>query len=274
MIDRMRLVYDKAHSASFNMAADETLLMMALERKSPPTLRFYRWEKPTVSIGFFQNTRKEINLDKIIEKGMDFVRRPTGGRAVLHWKEVTFCLTIPTVGKGLWEIFRRVHEAIGSGLREAGINAGVEPADRHKIFSDESATDRSAACFASPSRYELLLNGKKVAGTAQKQVKDHILIHGSIPIISTYDSLYEVLVFSDEDSREKAYEKALQKMTSIYSETGIEYSYDELTKHIASGFISEWNCRLEESSLNAEELCMIDEQETEKYKNPAWLFRK
>jgi lipoyl(octanoyl) transferase len=274
MVETMRLIYDSDRSASFNMAADETLLMTAIEEISPPTLRFYRWQNPTVSIGFFQSVSKEIDLDKIREKGMDFVRRPTGGRAVLHWKEVTFCLTIPTEKRGLWEIFQLVHEAIGAGLRKAGIKAAVSPADRDKLFAEDSETDRSSACFASPSRYELLLNGKKVAGTAQKQLKDHILIHGSIPIKSTYDSLYEVLIFPDDITRDKAYRNALKKMTSIYDETGKEYSYDELTKHIASGFEMNWNCKFEEEYFTDDELLRINNLETEKYKNPDWLFRK
>jgi lipoyl(octanoyl) transferase len=274
MVEKLRLIYDNARSASFNMAADETLLEMSTEDKSPSTLRFYRWLNPTVSIGFFQSIRKEIDLNRIKEKGMDFIRRPTGGRAVLHWKEITFCLTIPSKGKGLWEIFRLVHEAVGAGLRKAGINAGVEPAERDELFDTNSEMDRTAACFASPSRYELLLDGKKIAGTAQKLVKDHILIHGSIPIISTYHDLFEVLIFPDNESREQAYKSALKKMTSLHDATGKDYSFDELTGIIASGFADQWKCQLEEGNFSDEELLRISELERDKYKNPEWLFRK
>lgn len=254
----MRLIFDNPHSAQFNMAADETLLKELIGGGSPPTLRLYSWEKPAVSIGYFQKA-DEIDLDALTKRDWAFVRRPTGGRAVLHWKEVTFCVTMNTEGRGLWEIFRLVHEAIGTGLRRAGINALVLPAqaDQEKC--------RTASCFASPSRYELTLNGKKVAGTAQKQVRDFMLVHGSIPLISTYRELFEVLRFPDDEARETALEKALEKMTSIHEETGIEFAFDELAQKIVEGFSENWKGDLVEERFRPEEISAIKTLSKEKY---------
>jgi lipoate-protein ligase A len=243
----MRLIHPAgAFNGCRNMAADQALLNSLLSGASPPTLRFYRWEKPTVSTGYFQKTA-QLNLPGIERRGWDLVRRPTGGRAVLHWKEVTFSAVFPTGGRNLWEIFRHVHLAIGAGLQKAGIPALVLPA------RCQGAPGHNPACFASPSRFELTLNGRKVAGTAQKMVRDCILVHGSIPIESTYRELYDVIPFPGDAARKAALDKAMEKMTSIQEGTGNIYDFDSLCTFIREGFQKEWEVEFEEGDFTRDE---------------------
>jgi len=239
--NKIRIIFDGARTAEFNMACDESFLIRLSEGLASPTLRFYAWEKPTVSYGYFQDPEKIIDFNRLKEYGFTSVRRPTGGRAVLHWKEVTFCITIPTDGESLQEIFKNIHLGLCEGLKKIGIPAEVVP--YRTSPSDFESTpqadgkNRTASCFASPSRFELSINGKKAAGTAQKQLKGFLLAHGSIPIKSTYRELFDVLKFPDEETRNTLYEKARKKMTSIFDETGREFTFNEIAHAAADGII-------------------------------------
>lgn len=267
-IDTLRIINDGIHRGTFNMAADEALLIELMKDADSPTLRFYQWENPTLSLGYFQKI-KEINIKRCEAKGYDIVRRPTGGRAVLHWDEVTFCLVIPAFKKGLWEIFKSIHDALGSGLNMMGISARVMPVKKY----GQGTHHRTSACFASPSRYELTLNGKKIAGTAQKKVGGYMLAHGSIPIKSKFKYLFEVLNFRSNEEREIAYENAVTKMTSLYDEMGVDYLFKDICNALISGFEKNWGCKVYEDNFKPSEIKLISGIEDEKYNNPEWLYR-
>ncbi|MGA9352036.1 MAG: hypothetical protein WBW48_25020, partial [Anaerolineae bacterium] len=104
-----------------NMAIDEAILWAVAEGKSPPTLRFYGWEPPCLSIGFSQSMEGEVDVDKCLESGIGFVRRPTGGRAILHADELTYSVvapqTEPRVAGGVIESYRRLSLGLIAGLR-------------------------------------------------------------------------------------------------------------------------------------------------------------
>ena len=269
-MNKIRLIRDGVYSGAINMAIDEAILTELVRGESLPTLRFYRWEIPTISLGYFQKLR-EFDLELIKEKKLDLVRRPTGGRAVLHWEEVTFCLTIPAENRGLWDIFRSIHEAIGRGLNISGIPAKVLPVLKEPEEISGRKSLRTAACFASPSRYELTLNGKKIAGSAQKKYGDFMLIHGSIPIKPNFKTLFDVLIFPDEESRIKAYETAMTKMTSLWDETGIEYDFTALTDAIISGFAEEWRSEIVDGNFSEPEWEIIHKLKNNKYGTRQWL---
>ncbi len=272
-MNTIRLIKDGIFDGSTNMAIDEALLTQLVNGESLPTLRFYRWKKPTVSLGYFQKL-KEFNLDIIKEKQLDIVRRPTGGRAVLHWEEVTFCLNIPSGNRGLWDIFKSIHEAIGKGLNILGIPAKVLPMSIETDEEPGGKSLRTSACFASPSRYELTLNGKKIAGSAQKKFGDFMLIHGSIPIKSNFRTLFDLLTFPDEESRISAYKTAMAKMTSLLDETGSEYNFETLTEAIITGFADKWESKITEEDFSEMEWELIHRLSREKYGTRQWLERK
>lgn len=269
-MNRIRLIRDGIYAGSCNMAIDEALLVQLVKGESLPTLRFYRWEKPTVSLGYFQKLR-EFNLERIGAMNLDIVRRPTGGRAVLHWDEVTFCLTIPTKNQGLWDIFRGIHEAIGRGLNILGIPAKVLPVLKNSEEKSNGGSLRTSACFASPSRYELTLNGKKIAGSAQKKYGDFMLIHGSIPIKPNFRMLFNVVNFPDEESRTRAYESGITKMTSLFDEMGRDYDFEVISDAIVSGFEEKWESEIKEGKFSEAEWEEIHKLNKEKYGTKKWI---
>lgn len=270
-MENLRLIIEDKNSAAYNMAADQALLEGLLKGISPPTLRFYQWEKPTVSVGYFQSVKQDLDVFKIKNNGWDIIRRPTGGRAVLHWKEITFCIVFDSGGKSLWDVFKSVHQVLGKGLQTVGINAAVSRAGENR---DTVNRLKTPSCFASPSRYELTVNGKKIAGTAQKQVRGVMLIHGSIPIESTYKELYDVMRFSTEKQRKKAYSQGMEKMTSIKDETGRVYSHEELYYHLATAFRNDWRHEMSAGEYRAFEKMDINRLRCELYENQEWVYKK
>ena len=116
------------------MAIDEAILWAVAEGKSPPTLRFYGWEPPCLSIGYSQSMEGEVDVDKCREVGVDFVRRPTGGRAILHADELTYSVVAsqsePRVAGGVIESYRRLSAGLVAGLRGLGVEASQALAPR------------------------------------------------------------------------------------------------------------------------------------------------
>ncbi|KHF31133.1 Octanoyltransferase LipM [Anoxybacillus sp. BCO1] len=114
-------------SPAFNMALDEALLEWHSEGHFPPTIRFYGWNPPTLSIGYFQKVEKEIDMDAVKKYGLGFVRRPTGGRGVLHDKELTYSVIVseahPAMPQTVTEAYRVISQGILEGFRFLGLDA-------------------------------------------------------------------------------------------------------------------------------------------------------
>ncbi len=156
------LPFGKADAVE-NMAVDEAVLREAIRKRVPPTLRFYSWRTPTVSIGYFQRARREIDLEACRRLGIDFIRRPTGGKAVLHDREVTYAVIAgadhPLFPPDILRSFRVISGCIARGLLAIGIKAEMKAEGR--AAADESLR---TSCFSSPSRYELLVKAGRYAG--------------------------------------------------------------------------------------------------------------
>ena len=160
---------DSSRSAALNMAIDEALLKIA----SRPTIRFYRWDHPATSFGYFGK------FSEAEHAGRDTVRRWTGGGVVHHGNDLTYCLVIPVAdvafGASAMEIYEKVHCALRDTLIELGQHAVV--ADYGTNISDQGE------CFANPVRADVMLNGRKIAGAAQRRTKRGLLQQGSIQAI-------------------------------------------------------------------------------------------
>jgi lipoate-protein ligase A len=176
--------------------------------------------------------------------------------------------------RGLWEIFRSIHECIGEGLNNIGIPAKVLPITVEDYSESNGGKKHNPACFASPSRYELTLNGKKIAGSAQKKYGEFMLIHGSIPIMPNFDKLFAILDFSDEAARKKSLQKALSKMTCLFDEMNQNYESIEIEKAIANGFSTQWGCMAAAGDYSAEEIRIAENLRETKYGNSSWTYRK
>ena len=150
-----------------NMALDEALLRCALERKDA-SLRFYTWSEPTLSLGYFQN-----HTDR--RPGVAWVRRPTGGDAILHHHELTYCLALPAGSP--WHTSEswlcRMHHAIGAALRLLGVNTNA-------VVCGEEQRIGPFLCFQHQTPADLRITGHKVVGSAQRRPHGAMMQHGSI----------------------------------------------------------------------------------------------
>lgn len=186
-----RLVVDDDCAGSWNMALDEALLVSCI-RGGLPTLRLYRWSRPTVSLGYFQ-PYDAVNVRYCTEHNIDIVRRPTGGRAVLHGHDLTFSIVLPE--SELPERYRSVrasHYWLMCGIRESLRSLGI-PAE---IGSSESRTGttalRTADCFAHIADCDLHAHDSKVVGAAQVRKSGVLLEQGSIPYTTPFKGFERV----------------------------------------------------------------------------------
>jgi lipoyl(octanoyl) transferase len=153
------------------MATDHALLERAAT-SGEAVLRIYAWARPTLSFGMHERAR--VTPDALAAYGVDVVRRPTGGRALLHDREVTYSITTPAAGIGLGESYRAINALLLAALRKLGVQA-TEANRRARATAPDGA-----ACFAEPNAGELVVGGRKLVGSAQRRDQDALLQHGSI----------------------------------------------------------------------------------------------
>jgi len=171
---RWRLLQSPPLAAAENMALDEALLERA-RVTAEATLRVYTWLRPTLSLGRNQAARGVYSPEAAAALGVDVVRRPTGGRAVLHAREVTYAVAAPTApGEPLGAAYARVNRVLLDGLRRLGVDAHLaEPAGRAPLPT-------GAPCFETPVEGEIVVGGRKLVGSAQYREDGAFLQHGSI----------------------------------------------------------------------------------------------
>jgi lipoate-protein ligase A len=188
MTPHWRLLVTPPASGVENMALDEALMDRARET-GEWTLRVYSWSAPTLSLGRNQTARGRYDLERIRERGLAVVRRPTGGRAILHYREVTYSVTAPTASAGeLGESYRRINRLLLGGLGALGVGAAVAAPARRAISPGMSP------CFDEPAAGELVVEGRKLAGSAQWRIDGALLQHGSILLADDQSSLAELAV--------------------------------------------------------------------------------
>src|SRR5690625_3593316 len=147
------------------MAIDEKLLTWHSEGKIPPTLRFYRWSNPSLSIGHFQNVGKTIDLKGIKKHNCQIVRRLTGGSAVLHDDELTYSLVVSEKHPSIPTSIREAYYALSKGIVQGYKNLGIQV--EYATPEKEVGLDKTAVCFEKLAYYEMVVDGKKISGNAQ-----------------------------------------------------------------------------------------------------------
>ncbi len=162
-----------------NMAIDEALL--GLDPDHPVVVRFYDWDPPGLSLGYFQR-RSEFPPQRVRELGALLTRRTTGGGAILHKGEITFSIAgaddrEPFAGP-VKDSYHAIHLALAAGLAALGVGAGL----RHDQQIDQEEGDAAGRCFYSVTSYDLLAEGRKLVGSAQRRKGGRVLHHGSIPL--------------------------------------------------------------------------------------------
>ncbi len=266
-----------ARSPAYNMALDEALLYWHSEGKIPPTIRFYTWDPPTLSIGYFQKVEKEINLDKVREYGLGFVRRPTGGRSVLHDKELTYSVIVseahPDMPKSVTEAYRVISQGILEGFKLAGLDAYFA-IPRTEEERNELKRPRSSVCFDAPSWYELVVEGRKVAGSAQTRQKGVILQHGSIILDIDEKMLFDLFRFPNERVRERMQRNFKNKAVAINELRKEPLSLTEAKDIFRRGFEKGLNISLTPYTLSEREEEEVLRIARERYESDAWNFRR
>ena len=224
------LEIDNPRSGAENMSRDAKRLAEAAAGKIPPLLRFFDWSAPTVTIGYGQ-PRGQIDRERCAADGVEVAVRPTGGRAVLHWDEITYSIVFPAghpiTAESVLESYRRISGALISGLEELGVFA--------ELTRGEPGAGRTPSCFSSASRYEVAVAGKKLVGSAQRRKGGALLQQGSLPLGPEYSRLGRYLTGSRD------IEEAALKSTSLGEVMGILPHRREIIAALVRGFEKEFN---------------------------------
>lgn len=260
----------------YNMAMDEALLNFVSRGEIDPVIRFYTWNPATLSIGYFQRLQKEIDIDKVKEKGYGLVRRQTGGRGVLHDKELTYSVIVPESHPNMASTVTEAYKIISQGLLEGFKNLGFETyfaIPRSKEERDKLKQPRSSVCFDAPSWYELVVEGRKIAGSAQTRQKGVILQHGSILQDIDIDDLFDMFIFKNERLKAKMKENFVQKAVAINDISNQHITLNEMENAFKSGFKKGLNIDFKPLELTEKQKEEVQELE-EKYRSEAWMYRK
>ena len=267
-----RLLNAGSADGATNMAIDEAILTAVAEGKSQPTLRFFAWEPPCLSIGYNQAMMDEIDITRCQQAGVDVVRRPTGGRAILHTDELTYSIVVPQgeprVAGGVVESYRRLSAGLVRGLRLLGVDV-VQAGAGHGQNADVSA-----ACFDAPSAYEVTAGGKKLVGSAQVRRREAVLQHGTLPLQGDIMRICGYLVVPSEERREELRRELRVRATSLELVLGRVIPLVQVAEALVRGFSEALNLYLELGKLSQHELALVQQLRREKYTSEAWNFRK
>jgi lipoate-protein ligase A len=174
-----RFLLDGPHEGAFNMAVDEAIFLSAAENSGRATVRLYGFDPPTVSIGFRQELAQAVDVARCLDLGVDCVRRPTGGRVLLHQHELTYSVAAPASGvfRGLG--VRAVYNAVSGAIRHALTGLGI-PLDPPAARSGQREPGLDLPCLALASAHEVTSGGRKVVASSQRRGRRIFLQHGSI----------------------------------------------------------------------------------------------
>jgi lipoyl(octanoyl) transferase len=269
-----RLLDTGVNNAFYNMAVDEAVMKAHREGLVPPTIRFYQWSPPGLSLGYFQKAGKEIDDNACKRHNIDIVRRLTGGRAILHDDELTYSIVISEESNYLplsvIKSYKIISEGIMIGLNRLGIKAEMKAVDENK----KAPKGISAACFDAPSWYEIVVDKKKLVGSAQTRQQGIILQHGSILFTIDVDRLYELLKMPDNRVRERMKQYFLEKATALNLVSTEDIDINKLKNELIKGWEATFNIKLLPAELIDREIEWIIELEKEKYQSYDWNFKR
>ncbi len=236
------------------MAVDEALSLCVTQ--GPPVLRFYCFRPPALSVGRFQPTGEAFRFDDIARDRIGFVRRPTGGQAVLHDNELTYAVILAKSHLTVFrkrQVYRFISRCLLQGLRNLGITASFS--------STRIGGPRNPDCFATTGEYEIVgVEGRKIVGSAQYSTRAFCLQHGSIRISPPAKEVTNYLtIISNRDGR---------RCSNLEEELQRPVTYDEAVDSFYRGFAAA--VELAPSALNAEETELADKLKECKYSRDAW----
>jgi lipoate-protein ligase A len=277
---KWRFVHTGVADAAYNMAVDEALLLSVSSGCSLPVLRFYRWQPAAMSIGCFQKSNAEINIRALQDCGYDFVRRPTGGRAVFHDCELTYSIIVSEadeqIPRTVNEAYRVLSEGLLLGFQNIGLAAEMVRLNEKGKKQDEESM-RTAACFDAPSWYELVVEGRKIAGSAQTRQKGVLLQHGSILLELDINRYVQMLQVSERVSAERLTKKLSDHAVAINDlrrQKGMSsMQIDDLERPFLEGISEALHIEWVVDQLTENERLIATQLVQNKYASADWNFR-
>jgi lipoate-protein ligase A len=257
-----RLLVTEATDGATNMAVDEAIWRSRQAGTSPPTLRFFAWDPPTVSLGYGQPLDEAVSVEAAHRHGVGIVRRPTGGSAIYHdgpERELTYTVVATNDDLGvttdLLEAYRWVSRALAAGLRALGVAVDVVAAPRAPGVAP-------AFCFARTGRYEIELGGRKLVGSAQRRRGRCFLQHGSV-LLGVDEPRLRALFPTTPDP--------MATMATLESALGRRPAFMEVADALRAGFESEHGLALKADGLSEAERADVERLVTDRYATESWL---
>ncbi len=265
------IVEAQPRAGAANMAVDEAIAQAVARGAVPPTLRFYRWDPPTVSLGRHQPLA-DVDRAAIQARGYDLVRRPTGGRAILHVDELTYSVAAPgdepRMQGGVMDAYLRLSQGLLAGLQLLGVAADKAPGHAR------AGKSPSAACFQVPSAYEITAGGRKLIGSAQSRRQGYVLQHGSLPLVGDVARLVDVLALPEEGRRMLRAQLAQRACTLAQAlgeaEDSPKVAFLHVAQALAQGFAQALDLELVPGQLSPQETREAARLIREKYAHPRW----
>ncbi len=264
MQEHYRFIASEPLDAALNMAIDEAIHLHHLQGAVPPTLRVFRWARPSISLGRFQSIEREIASARCQQLGVALVRRPTGGRAVYHRDEFTYSIVIGKrygVPAGVVAAYAYLAQGLLAALQQLGVVA---------VLSDEHVSKHpSAACFASSTQADLTSNGFKLVGSAQVWKDDALLQQGSLPLVDRSEEFFSMLRYPSASARAEAMQLYRRKTTPLHS-FNLGATWEEVAHAFHAGFSSALQAEFVTGALTASELDLARQLVVDKYSKLDW----
>ncbi len=251
-----RLILDGDGRGSWNMSVDHAL---ALELSGAVgVLRLYGWERPTLSFGRHEPVSGVYSPERARASGMDLVRRPTGGRAVLHDREVTYSVVVPQRAfGGARRAYGEINRMLLEALHEAGLQASLAK-------SNGAVPVDAGPCFDKPAAGEIMSEGRKIVGSAQARVGKALLQHGSIVLGPSRVSLSDALQHPERASAQPSAEDALPSGLGV---SGVRSA-------VVANAARAWGGSWQRGALTAEETGVARELQFSRYEKTEWTLRR
>jgi lipoate-protein ligase A len=268
---RWRLILSPPTTGVENMALDEAILMSVTKGEAPPTLRLYAWDPPCLSIGYAQPIA-DVDQKMLSEFGWDLVRRPTGGRAILHADELTYAViassTDQHVGGSVLESYQRISRGLVAALTLLGLSVEVQP--ELSVPEDQRS---NPVCFQVPSAYEITVNGRKLIGSAQVRRRGGVLQHGSLPLSGDITRICKVLRFENEASRSQAVEFLENRAATVEELLDSSIAWQQVADAMVHGFREALDLDLEFDTPSDSEMSQAVKLTSSCYTDLDWTER-
>ena len=239
---KIRVLETGYNAAALNMAIDEALIENIAEA---PVLRIYGWRPAAISVGYFQSIKEEVDLEKCSQLGVDVVRRLTGGGAVLHEFELTYSFITKQYPQNIMESCRWICDAIVMSINRLGYDASFVPLN------------------------DILVNGKKVSGSAQTRRKGMLLQHGTLLLGVDVAKMFSVLKVPSEKLRDKIIKDVKERVMSLAGTT-----FDDMASSLKISFAEKFDAKLVADSLSIEEISRAKSLAERKYSSKEWNLRR